>query len=50
MCLKGDVELILYACNILENYHVDISANKIDKKVLIVTAFTELFSLTEDEK
>ena len=48
--LKGDVELILYACNTLENYHVDISANKIDKKLLIVNAFTELFNLTEDEK
>ena len=30
--LKGDVELILYACNIFENYHVDVNAKKIDKK------------------
>ena len=48
--LKGDVELILYACNTLENYQIDIGANKIDKKILVVNAFTELFSLTEDEK
>ena len=48
--LKGDVELILYACNTLENYQIDIGANKIDKKILIVNAFTELFSLTDDEK
>jgi len=48
--LKEDVELILYACNTLENYHVDISANKIDKKSLVVVAFAELFALTEDEK
>ena len=30
--LKGDVELILYACNTLENYQIDIGANKFDKK------------------
>ena len=48
--LKGDIKLILYACNTLENYHKDISAKKLDKKLLIVNAFTELFNLTEDEK
>ena len=48
--LNSDVELILYACNTLENYQTDISANKIDKKTLIVNAFTELFNLTDDEK
>ena len=48
--LKGDVELILYACNILENYHVDVNAKKIDKKELVVNAFVELFSLNDDEK
>ena len=48
--LKGDVELILYACNILENYHVDVNAKKIDKKELVVNAFVELFSLNDDER
>ena len=48
--LKGDVELILYACNTLENYHGDVGAKKIDKKELVVNAFTELFSLSDDDK
>ena len=42
--LKGD------AYNILENYHVDVNAKKIDKKELVVNAFVELFSLNDDEK
>ena len=48
--LKNDTELILYCCNILENYHVDVNAKKIDKKELVVNAFVELFSLNDDEK
>ena len=30
--LKSDVELILYACNTLENYCIDIKSNKLNKK------------------
>ena len=48
--LKSDVELILYACNTLENYCVDIKSNKLNKKELIVNVFTELFNLSDDEK
>ena len=48
--LKGDVELILYACNTLENCHVDLKAAKINKRQLIVAVFSELFNLNDEEK
>ena len=48
--LKNDVELILYACNTLENCHVDLKASKINKRQLIVSIFGELFNLNDEEK
>ena len=48
--LKGDVELILYACNTLENCHVDLKAAKINKRQLVVAVFSELFNLNDEEK
>ena len=48
--LKGDVELILYACNTLENCHVDLKAAKINKRQLVVAVFSELFNLYDEEK
>ena len=48
--LKGDVELILYACNTLENAHVDLKASKINKRELVVSVFGELFNLSDEEK
>ena len=48
--LKNDVELVLYACNTLENAHVDLKAAKINKRQLIVSVFGELFNLNDEEK
>ena len=48
--LKSDVELSLYICNCLENAVVDLNVGKIDKKALIISVFTELFSLSPDEQ
>ena len=48
--LKGDVELILYACNTLENCQKDIGAKKLDKRQLVVSVFAELFNLSDEEK
>lgn len=48
--LKGDVELILYACNTLENAHVDLKASKVNKRQLIVSVFSEIFNLNDEEK
>ena len=48
--LKGDVELILYACNTLENAHSDLKASKINKRQLVVSVFAELFNLNDEEK
>ena len=48
--LKGDVELILYACNTLENAHVDLKASKINKRQLVVSVFAEIFNLNDEEK
>ena len=48
--LKNDVELILYACNTLENAHVDLKASKINKRQLVVSVFAEIFNLNDEEK
>ena len=48
--LKNDVELILFACNILENAHKDAKASKVNKSQLIVSIFAELFNLDDQEK
>ena len=48
--LKSDVELSLYICNCLENAVVDLNVGKIDKKALIISVFTELFSLSPDDQ
>jgi len=48
--LKNNVELVLYACNTLENAHVDLKAGKINKQQLIVSVFVELFNLNDEEK
>ena len=48
--LKNDVELVLYACNTLENAHVDLKAAKINKRQLIVSVFGELFNLNDEKK
>ena len=48
--LKNDVELILFACNVLENAHKDLKASKVNKRQLIVSIFAELFNLDDQEK
>ena len=48
--LKGDVELVLYACNVLENCHLDLKCAKTNKRQLIVSIFGELFNLNDEEK
>ena len=48
--LKNDVELILYACNVLENAHADLKCAKTNKRQLIVSVFTELFNLNDEEQ
>lgn len=48
--LKNDVELILFACNVLENAHKDAKASKVNKRQLIVSIFGELFNLDDQEK
>ena len=48
--LKNDVELILYACNTLENAHLDLKAYKINKRQLVVSVFAEIFNLNDEEK
>ena len=48
--LKGDVELILYACNVLENAHADLKCAKTNKRQLVVSVFTELFNLNDEEQ
>lgn len=48
--LKNDVELVLFACNILENAHKDLKATKLNKRQLIVSVFAEIFNLDDQEK
>ena len=48
--LKNDVELVLFACNVLENAHKDLKGTKLNKRQLIVLVFAEIFNLDDQEK
>jgi hypothetical protein len=46
--LKGDIELILYICNVTEN--IVKKGNKIDKKALVIQILINLFQLSQSEQ
>ena len=48
--LKGDLEIILYVCNILENNITKNLKPKLDKKQIAIDIMTAVFSLNTDEQ